>query len=270
MPTVLLTGVAGGIARYLVPELLAHGYRIRGFDLKAAPYPEVETVIGDIRNFDEVRAATDGVDVVCHLAAIPSDALPMPQLFPINVTGTAHVLEAAHQCGVHRVVHASSIRAYGLIAPKNPVRPAFLPINEEHPALSAEGYGMTKAAADTLARCYSLRGLSVIVLRPGGVIDFAKGRGGEWNPLDAGVHGPDVAQAFRLALETRREFGIYNVVSMHRYNRQGRPQTPEERQAELESLAIGPDICEPEFWSGKGNVYAIDRIRRELGYQPTW
>jgi len=222
-----------------------------------------------VRVFDEVLAATRGVDLVCHLAAIAWDGLPVPEILQLNVAGAVHVLEAAERCGVRRVVHASTIRAYGLLSAKNPTRPRFLPVTEDHPLLPPDGYGMSKAASETFAQCYSARGLSVIVLRLGGVVDFADSRG-IWAPLDAGVHAPDAAQAFRLALETERQFGVYNVVSRGRYSRAGDVQTAAERQAELESIAIGPDICTPEFWAGAENVYSVDRAIRELGFRPTW
>lgn len=270
MPIVLVTGAAGRVASYLIPELLAHGYRVRGFDLKPATFPDVEMVIGDVRSFDEVLRATEGVEKVCHLAAIPWDGLPTPDLIQLNVVGTVHVFEAAERCGANRVVHTSSVRAYGLTSVRKPTRPLFLPVTEDHPTLAAEGYGMSKAAADVIAQCYNERGLSVIVLRPGGVVDFTQEGRGRWGPFDAGVHAPDAAVAFRLALETERRHGIYNVVSTNRYCRDGTLQPARVRREELASVDIGRSLCGREFWSGKGNVYANDRIRRELGWEPTW
>ncbi len=270
MPTVLVTGAAGRVASYVIPELLAHGYSVRGFDIKAVSFPDVESVTGDVRSFDDVLAAMGGIDRVCHLAAIAWDGLPIPELFHLNVMGTVHVFEAAERCGVARVVHASSIRAYGFLSAKNPARPAFLPVTEEHALRPSDGYGMSKAVTEMIARCYGARGLPVIVLRPGGVVDFADAARGSWGPLDTGVHAPDAAAAFRLALETDRHFGVYNVVSMCRYGRDGGVQSAAERHAELSSLGIGPEICDARFWMGRGNVYSTDSARCELGWEPTW
>lgn len=70
----------------------------------------------DIRDFDAIAPLLKGADTVFHLAAIPSvprsidDPLPSHE---VNIDGTFHVLRAAAQGGVRRVVYAASSSAYG-------------------------------------------------------------------------------------------------------------------------------------------------------------
>src|SRR4051794_11358132 len=78
---VLVTGGAGFIGSHLSDELLRHGYRVRALDSlspqvhgpeRARPAyldPEVELVVGDVRDPDVVRRALDGVSAVYHFAA---------------------------------------------------------------------------------------------------------------------------------------------------------------------------------------------------------
>ena len=46
------------------------GTRVRGFDLHPHPNPQVESIVGDIRNLSDVRLACDGVEGVIHLASV--------------------------------------------------------------------------------------------------------------------------------------------------------------------------------------------------------
>ena len=78
---ILITGGAGFIGSHLADELLAHGYRVRALDDLSAQVhgparqrpgylsPDVELVVGDVRDPGAVRKALDGVDAVYHLAA---------------------------------------------------------------------------------------------------------------------------------------------------------------------------------------------------------
>ena len=120
----LVTGGAGFIGSHLVEALTARGRRVRVFDdfstgLRSnldgfRPAPEVVT--GDLADPDAVTAAVDGVAVVYHLAALASVARSVEAPLVSHracATGTLHVLDAARQAGVRRVVYAASSSAYG-------------------------------------------------------------------------------------------------------------------------------------------------------------
>lgn len=120
----LVTGGAGFIGSHIVRELLARGSEVRVLDNfttgKRSNLDEVagdvEVFEGDIRDYDLVRTAMEGVEYVFHEAALPS--VPRSIEDPItsaavNVVGTTTVLKAAVEAGVRRVIYAASSSAYG-------------------------------------------------------------------------------------------------------------------------------------------------------------
>ena len=120
----LVTGGAGFIGSHLVEALTARGRRVRVFDdfstgLRSnldgfRPAPEVVT--GDLADPDAVARAVAGAGVVYHLGALASVARSVEAPAVSHracATGTLHVLDAARQAGVRRVVYAASSSAYG-------------------------------------------------------------------------------------------------------------------------------------------------------------
>jgi dTDP-L-rhamnose 4-epimerase len=125
---VLITGGAGFVGSHLADELLREGYRVRaldnltpqvhGRDDRRPEYldPEVELLIGDVRNPDDVRNALDGVDAVFHLAAMVGVGQSMYEVAEytgVNTWGTAVLLQALIEHPVRRLVVASSMSLYG-------------------------------------------------------------------------------------------------------------------------------------------------------------
>jgi dTDP-L-rhamnose 4-epimerase len=125
---ILITGGAGFIGSHLANELLDRGYRVRaldnlspqvhGPDRKRPEYldPEVELLVGDVRDPDMVRRALRGVDAVFHLVAAVGVGQSMYQIADytsVNNGGTAVLLEALIENPVARLVVASSMSIYG-------------------------------------------------------------------------------------------------------------------------------------------------------------
>src|SRR5690606_38799009 len=78
--------------------------------------PDVELVVGDVRDADATRRALDGVDAVCHLAAAVGVGQSMYEVrhyTDVNDVGTAVLLEALAASPVERLVVASSMSIYG-------------------------------------------------------------------------------------------------------------------------------------------------------------
>ncbi len=76
-----------------------------------------------------------------------------------NVLGTYHVLEAARELGVERVVHTSTSEVYGSAR--------YVPMNEAHPLQGQSPYSASKIGADKLAESFFLSfGLPVTTVRP--------------------------------------------------------------------------------------------------------
>ena len=104
---ILVTGSSGRIGRAVVAELQARGRLVRGFDLVATPGAD-EMVIGNLTDAASVRSAMAGASALVHLAATPDDDDFLANIVPNNIIGVHHVLEAAKDAGVRRLVLASS------------------------------------------------------------------------------------------------------------------------------------------------------------------
>jgi len=133
----LVTGGAGFIGSNIVAELVGHGERVRVLDdfstgrrKNLIPFLErIDLIEGDLRDLPTVRQAVEGVDYVLHHAALPSVQRSVDDplaTHAANTTGTLHLLVAARDAGVRRVVYASSSSTYG-DSPTLPKREDMLP-----------------------------------------------------------------------------------------------------------------------------------------------
>ncbi len=174
----LVTGGAGYLARALLHRLLDAGCEVRTLDVRdTSPDPRVRHFVGDLRDYDAIAAAFQGVDTVFHTAAIIStvgEDLAQPALrrrvYGVNVVGTENVVRACRAAGVSVLVHTSSFN----VAMDGPVEEG----DESLPY--AEGgtdlYTRTKIAAEKIALAADdPNGLRVVALRPGGI--WGPGRG---------------------------------------------------------------------------------------------
>jgi uronate dehydrogenase len=106
-PLILVTGSSGRIGQAVVRELQRRGRAVRGFDL--APTPGLpDMVVGTLTDAGAVARAMQDVHTLIHLAATPDDDDFLTQIVPNNIIGVHHVLEAAQQAGVKRMILASS------------------------------------------------------------------------------------------------------------------------------------------------------------------
>ncbi len=125
MSKFLVTGGSGFIGSALVRGLLAKGAeRVAVVDnLLTGKEENLAEIRGsvdlhkvDIRDYEGVRKAMEGIECVYHEAAIPSvpRSIHEPVLsHEVNVDGTFNVLRAAKEAGVRRVIYAASSSAYG-------------------------------------------------------------------------------------------------------------------------------------------------------------
>lgn len=125
---ILITGGAGFIGSHLAYELLQQGYRVRvldnllpqvhGQDQRPPAYlpPEVELMVGDVRDPEAIERALRGVDAVYHLAAMVGVGQSMYEIArytDVNNLGTATLLQALIERPVERLIVASSMSIYG-------------------------------------------------------------------------------------------------------------------------------------------------------------
>ncbi len=111
---VFVTGGAGfGIN--MIRYLLARSHSIVSFDIAPFDYPErdrITAITGDIRNIAAVRDAIRGCDIVITLRRRAPFYTPAA-IMSTDVDGTRHVLQAALDAGISRIIHISSTAVYG-------------------------------------------------------------------------------------------------------------------------------------------------------------
>src|SRR5690554_4099549 len=167
MSNILITGGAGFIGSNLAEELLGRGHVVRILDNFATgkienllplleKYPEALTLqVGDIRNLDDCKKATEGIDYVFHEAALGS--VPRSIKDPItsndvNVTGFLNMLVASRDAVVKRFIYAASSSTYG--------DSKSLPKVEEVIGKPLSPYAITKYVnelyADVFSRTYNI------------------------------------------------------------------------------------------------------------------
>lgn len=162
MQTVLVTGSAGRIGRAAVRELKARGHRVRGFDLVPTPGAD-ESLTADLTDAAAVRQAAQGAQTLIHLAATPDDDDFLTKLVPNNIIGVHHVLEAARQAGVRRLVLASSGQVVWWQRFSGP-----LPIGTDVQPTPRGWYAAGKVFLEAAGRSYAeAHGLGVVAVRLG-------------------------------------------------------------------------------------------------------
>ncbi len=179
--TILVTGATGRIGRHVVRAYLADGAAVRalvlpddpgGTELEAAG---AEVVVGELTDRTALARATDGVAVVCHLAAaLTSRGHGDDDFFESNLHGTYELLQAvrAHAPALRRLVYVSSDAVYwsGLLTPAD-----FLPVDETHPRRPGSVYGATKLGAEELCLTFQRAyGVPVSIMRPTATADAAE------------------------------------------------------------------------------------------------
>jgi UDP-glucose 4-epimerase len=119
-----VTGGAGFIGSHLAERLLREGHRVRVVDNLSTGDErniallggEVEFVRGDLRDSETCRRVCRGVELVFHLAALPSVPRSMADPWAShdhNVNATVQLLLATRDAGVRRLVYSSSSSVYG-------------------------------------------------------------------------------------------------------------------------------------------------------------
>ena len=205
---ILITGPGGRVGPHIVPLLREH-FALRLLDAKPLQ-PEVddEVVQADIRDFEALRKACDGVKAMVHLAAVSDEDDFHTRLLPMNLSGTYNAFEAARQAGLRKVIFASTCQTvlnYGegvWVTPEMPVRPITV-------------YACTKVFGEALARHYSdCHGLSMICLR----LAWFQGYDSELlrtrpDMLNHWCSPRDLTQLIVKSLRTDLPFGIFFGVS---------------------------------------------------------
>lgn len=162
MKRILITGGAGAIGSTLRAGLRGAYPLLRLSDARPLPASAAgeECVSTDLRDLDAVVPLMQGIDCVVHLGGVPREG-PWQAILENNIVGTYNVFEAARQCGVKRVVFASSNHVIGYYRVGREV-------GIEEPPRPDSRYGVSKVFGEALGRLYADKhGLSVACLRIG-------------------------------------------------------------------------------------------------------
>ncbi|MET8824504.1 NAD(P)-dependent oxidoreductase [Streptomyces sp. NPDC004610] len=270
---VLVTGAAGHLGGYVIGELAARGHRLTALDQHPVEDARVERAhIGDLQDRDTVRTALDGVDAVVHLGAIPHPKSDDDsRLFAVNCLTAHRVLDEAGRAGVPRVVATSSLAAVGLAWAPRPLAPRYLPLDEQHPTLVEDPYGLSKLVLEEIAHATHRRwGTDIVSLRmpfTGAgtrlkshfaevAADPGEHRSGLWGWLDT----RDAATVIRLALTTAlRGSHVINVAAPDTSAPQPTAELLERHFPDVPVLAPLP---------GRTSLFDSSACARLLGHSP--
>ncbi|KAF8207594.1 NAD-binding protein [Mycena galopus ATCC 62051] len=162
---IVVTGSNGRVGKRVVLAALARGYHVLGVDHSALataddrdPGANFTFLQTDLLNYNETLkafAALEGSEAVIHLAGYPQPGDYKVVVHNSNVVISYNVLRAAAELGINRIAQASSVNAVTLVYSQGP-QFEFFPIDETHPTLPDEPYGLSKVImelqADSIVR----------------------------------------------------------------------------------------------------------------------
>jgi dihydroflavonol-4-reductase len=172
MPRVLVTGGSGFLGGHIVRELRGAGVDVVALARSQASADAVaalgaQPVRGDVSDQQSLQAALrETTDAVFHVAADTNSwHAHNAQQTRTNVGGTRNVIAAARAAGVKRLVHTSSVSAFGQI---DEVLTESMP---RRGSLSWINYERNKAETELMVRDACLRGeLDAVVLNPAHIL----------------------------------------------------------------------------------------------------
>ena len=248
---ILVTGGSGFIGSAIVKGLLNRGFAVRVLDDNSRGNPrrltdvwnDIEFVAGDVRDAETVDKATEGVDVVAHLAFVNGTEYfyTKPKLvLEVGVKGSLNTLESAIKHNVREYWYMSSSEVYQTppTVPTDESAPFFIP----DPLNPRYSYGGGKIAGELLTINYgrdvfektvivrphnvfgadmgfehvipqfALRAVQTIEQHPEGTVPFPIQ--GDGTQMRSFVYIDDFAEGAILAYTKGEKLGIYHVGTM--------------------------------------------------------
>jgi len=222
MPTkrIIVTGGSGMAGQWIVKHFLEAGYEVVNVDSRPPAEPLGHYIQCDLTDLGQVVSAFSPFNTYSrgsYVGVVHMGAIPRPhdhannEVFRINTMSTYNVLEACALLGFDKAVIASSESSYGICFADQFFEPQYLPVDEAHPQLPEDSYGLSKVVNEATAEAFHRRtGMQVICFRLGNILrpeDHEKIRAIFDKPeqrlriLWSYIDTRDVAKACQLAIE---------------------------------------------------------------------
>mgnify|MGYP002524998219 FL=1 len=161
---IVVTGAAGRLGRRVVRLLLDQEVEVRATDQVLADDLSTEFQLCDLQDRKSVESLLKGAEGVIHMGAIPGPLRADGRLiFDNNVNSTFNVMMAAAEKGLRRVVFASSAFAMGWAHDGAAFVPLYLPLDEEHPMMPFEPYGLSKQIGEDIGKMIARNSTTTVV-----------------------------------------------------------------------------------------------------------
>ncbi len=116
---IFLTGGSGFIGGRVIHKLVERGHEVHALARSERSAAIVQSLgaqayRGDVTNKESMREGMQGCDAVFHIAAwYEIGTQDQAQAVAVNVEGTRHVLELAHELDIPKIIYTSTIAVYG-------------------------------------------------------------------------------------------------------------------------------------------------------------
>ena len=272
---IVVTGAAGRLGRRVVRLLVEQGREVLATDQVAADGLPAEFVRCDLVDVEAVGRILKGAEAVVHMGAIPGPQREDPRvIFDNNVASTFNVMMSAAELGLRRVVFSSSAFGMGWAHDGSAFVPLYLPLDEEHPMMPFEPYGLSKQVGEDIGRMIARSsGTTVVSLRftnvplPEVVAEFPWPAPTPESPLTlvmwAYADARDVAEAHVLALDAEiEEYEAFLIAQPS--SRFKEPTT------DLVRNNFGDRVEIREGLGGTASVISTEKAQRLLGWRPRY
>ena len=270
---IVVTGAAGRLGRRVVQLLVDQGREVRATDQVEADDLPAEFVRCELGNAGAVGDILRGAEAVVHMGAIPGPSRAEPRvIFENNVSADFNVMMSAAELGLRRVVFSSSAFGMGWAHDGNAFVPRYLPLDEEHPMMPFEPYGLTKQVGEDIGRMIARNSdTTVVSLRftnvalPEVQTEFPWPAPTPENPLTlvmwAYADARDVAAAQVLALDA--EIEEYEAFMLAQPSSRFTEPT-----IDIVRNNFGDRVEIREGLEGTASVISTAKVQRMLGWRP--
>ena len=270
---IVVTGASGRLGRRVVQLLVDQNRDVLATDRSGADDLPAEFVRCDLGDARAVEGLLKDAEAVVHLGAIPGPLREDPKvIFENNVGSTFNVMMSAAELGLRRVVFSSSAFGMGWAHDGNAFVPRYLPLDEEHPMMPFEPYGLSKQVGEDIGRMIARNSNTTVVsLRftnvalPEVQAEFPWPAPTPENPLTlvmwAYADARDVAEAHVLALDA--EIAEYEAFMIAQPSSRFKEST-----IDLVKNNFGDRVEIRDGLSGTASVISTEKAQRLLGWKP--